>query len=292
MKKSGIGAQIFNRQVLKLHRDRAAEKFEQYNFLFNEVADRLIDKLNDVREDFKVGLDIGCHTGQLLYCLRGTEKIETLFQCDISEKFISHAKKDAFVGDEEFLPIKDNSLDVVLSNLSLHWVNDLPGTLIQIRRTLKKDKLFLASLFGGSTLFELRDALITAEIEVLGGASPRVSPFVDMENAGGLLQRAGFSLPVVDTDLISVVYENPMKLMFDLRGMGEQQAINNCLKKFTNRNVFSRAAEIYKERYANGDGTVTATFEIFFLAAWTPSDNQQQPLERGTGEISLAEVFK
>ena len=292
MKKSGIGAQVFNREVLKLHRDRAAEKFEHYNFLFKEVADRLIDKLNDVREDFKVGLDIGCHTGQILSCLQETNKIETLFQCDISEKFISHVKKDAFVGDEEFLPIRDNSLDVVISNLSLHWVNDLPGTLIQIRRTLKKDRLFLASLFGGSTLFELRDALIAAEIEVLGGASPRVSPFIDMENAGGLLQRAGFSLPVVDTDLISVAYENPTKLMFDLRGMGEQRAIHNCSKTFTNRNVFSRAAEIYKQRYGNSDGTVKATFEIFFLAAWTPSDNQQKPLKRGTGEISLAEVFK
>jgi SAM-dependent methyltransferase len=292
LKKSGIGAQVFNREVLKLHRDRAAEKFEHYNFLFKEVADRLIDKLNDVREDFKVGLDIGCHTGQILSCLQETNKIETLFQCDISEKFISHVKKDAFVGDEEFLPIRDNSLDVVISNLSLHWVNDLPGTLIQIRRTLKKDRLFLASLFGGSTLFELRDALIAAEIEVLGGASPRVSPFIDMENAGGLLQRAGFSLPVVDTDLISVAYENPTKLMFDLRGMGEQRAIHNCSKTFTNRNVFSRAAEIYKQRHGNSDGTVKATFEIFFLAAWTPSDNQQKPLKRGTGEISLAEVFK
>ncbi|MFL2782389.1 MAG: methyltransferase domain-containing protein [Rhodospirillales bacterium] len=292
MKKSEIGDQVFNRGVLKLHRDRAAKKFEEYDFLFKEVAGRLIDNLNDVRGNFKVGLDIGCHTGQILSCLQGTDKIETLFQFDLSEKFIAFSKKNAFIGDEEFLPIKNNSIDVVLSNLSLHWVNDLPGTLIQIKRVLKKDQLFLASLFGGNTLFELRDALITAEIDILGGASPRVSPFIDMENAGTLLQRAGFSLPVVDIDSLTIEYESPLKLMLDLRGMGEQRATHNCSKKFSNRNIFSRAAEIYKARYGNHDGTVNATFEIFFLTAWTPSDNQQKPLKRGTGKISLAEVFK
>jgi len=179
-----------------------------------------------------------------------------------------------------------------VSNLVLHWTNDLPGALLQIRRTLRPDGLFLAAMLGEGTLAELRDCLMAAEIETTGGVSPRVSPFADVRDLGGLLQRAGFTLPVVDRDRIVVTYDNVMKLFADLRGMGEGNALSEQERRFTRRTLVMRAAEIYHERYAGDDGRVSATFNIVYLHGWAPHASQQQPLAPGSAETPLARALQ
>ncbi len=283
--------EVFDRHSVKLHRDRAAQDMTAFDFLFCEVADMVADRLSDMSRRFPLALDVGCHTGQMAKLLAGRGGIEHLLQCDLSEKMVREVGGQKFVCDEEFLAIGDATLDLVLSCLSLHWVNDLPGALIQMRRALKPDGLFLAALFGGETLKELRQVLVAAEIEIVGGASPRVSPFADVKDGGALLQRAGFALPVADTDVLTVSYENPLKLMRDLRGMGEQMATHSRHKSFTRRKILFRAAEIYQEMFGDQSGRVPATFEVITLTAWSPAANQQQPSKRGTGQVSLADVL-
>ena len=283
--------EIFNRKLVKLHRDRAVRGLNNYEFLFCEVAQILGDRLSDIKRRFPVVLDAGCHTGQMAKILKNTSKVDTIIQCDLSEQMVRQASGLRFAADEEFLPVGKGMLDLLISCLSLHWVNDLPGCLIQIRQALKEDGLFLAALFGGETLKELRQALILAETEVLGGASPRVSPFADIQDSGTLLQRAGFALPVVDTDLLTVSYQSPLQLMTDLRGMGEQMSTHTRQKTFTRRDVLLRAAEIYQTNYGDTNGRVPATFEVITLTAWAPSTNQPQPLKRGSGQVGLADAL-
>jgi NADH dehydrogenase [ubiquinone] 1 alpha subcomplex assembly factor 5 len=289
--KAQMSSEIFDRQVVKIHRDRAARGLSEFEFLLCEVADMVADRLSDIRRSFPVALDVGCHTGQIAALLAGRGGIETLLQCDLSEQMARRTSGLKIVADEEYLPIGDGVLDLVVSCLSLHWVNDLPGALIQLRRALKEDGLFLAAFFGGETLKELRQSLIAAESEITGGAGPRVSPYADVRDGGALLQRAGFALPVADTDVLTVSYESPLKLMRDLRGMGEQMATHTRQKSFTRRSIMLRAAEIYQEMFGDSDGRVPATFEIITLTAWSPSASQQQPLTRGTGQVNLADVL-
>jgi NADH dehydrogenase [ubiquinone] 1 alpha subcomplex assembly factor 5 len=289
--KAHMSSEIFDRQAVKIHRDRAAKDLPEFEFLLCEVADMVVDRLSDIRRSFPVALDVGCHTGQIAALLAGRGGIETLLQCDLSEQMVRRTSGLKIVADEEYLPIGDGMLDLVVSCLSLHWVNDLPGALIQLRRALKEDGLFLVAFFGGETLKELRQSLIAAESEITGGAGPRVSPYADVRDGGSLLQRAGFALPVADTDVLTVSYENPLKLMRDLRGMGEQMATHTRQKSFTRRSVLLRAAEIYQEIFGDNDGRVPATFEIITLTAWSPSASQQQPLTRGTGQVNLADVL-
>lgn len=284
-------SEIFDRRALKQHRDRAANGLPEFEFLLHEVGEMLADRLSDIRRHFPLALDVGCHTGQIGRVLAGRGGIETLIQCDLSEQMVRRTPGLKLVADEEFLPIGDSVLDLVISNLSLHWVNDLPGALIQLRRALKADGLFLAAFFGGETLKELRQALVAAESEIKGGAGPRISPFADIRDGGALLQRAGFALPVADTDVLTVSYENPLKLMRDLRGMGEQMATHSRQKSFTGRKILLRAAEIYQEMFGDEAGRVPATFEVITLTAWAPAATQQQPARRGTAQISLADVL-
>lgn len=199
-------------------------------------------------------------------------------------------REPAFVADPEALPVGAASVDLVLSVLSLHGVNDLPGTLVQIRRALRPDGLLLAAFFGGDTLNELRSCLEQAEIEVRGGVSPRVAPFADLRDIGGLLQRAGFALPVTDQDRVTVTYESAFALMRDLRAMGETNALAARERRFTPRSVFLRAAELYQQRHAV-DGRIPATFDINYLTGWAPHDSQQQPLRPGTAQTRLAEAL-
>lgn len=170
--------------------------------------------------------------------------------------------------DEELLPFAPQSFDLIVSNLSLHWVNDLPGTLAQIWQALKPEGLFLATLFGGQTLFELRACLLDAELAVTGGVSPRLSPSIDMQTASALLQRAGFSLPVTDQEIITLSYSDIFALMRDVRGMGETNAHGQRWRKATRREVFLLADRLYKERFARADGRLPATFEVIFLHGW------------------------
>lgn len=197
----------------------------------------------------------------------------------------------AVAAEMDSLPFAAGRFDLAISNMSLHWVNDLPGTLIQIRRALKPDGLFLAALAGGGTLGELRAALTEAELEITGGASPRVAPFVDLRDAGALLQRAGFALPVVDGDVITVRYENALRLMADLRGMGEANAMIAMPRSFTGRQVLLRAAEIYQARHAGPDGRIPATFQIVYLTGWAPDPSQQKPAKPGSATARLADAL-
>ena len=197
----------------------------------------------------------------------------------------------AVAADEEALPFADGSLDLVVSALALQFVNDLPGTLVQIRRALKPDGLFLAALVGGDTLTELRQAFAAAEAEIEDGVSPRVAPFADLRDMGGLLQRAGFALPVTDVDRLTVRYASPLALMHDLRRMGASQCPGGPPPHAARSATLARMMEIYAERFADPDGRIRATFEIVWLSGWAPHASQQQPLRPGSARTRLADAL-
>jgi len=271
---------IFDRTLVRKHRDRAAAGFTAHDFLVREVGERLADRLDDVTRRFPRALDLGCHTGEMADTLRGRGGIESLVQCDLSPGMAARAAangRPTLVVDEEWLPFAPASFDLVISNLSLHWVNDLPGTLVQIRRILKPDGLFLATLLGAGTLAELRQSLMEAELAEEGGVSPRVSPFADVKDLGGLLQRAGFALPVVDADSVAVTYADPMRLLTDLRGMGETNAVAEQRKGLTRRATLLHAIQAYQTRFAGPDGRLPATFQIMALTGWAPHPDQPKP---------------
>ncbi|HEV8389026.1 MAG TPA: methyltransferase domain-containing protein [Dongiaceae bacterium] len=286
-------ARIFDRRLLRARRGRAAADLHAHDFLLAEIAERLADRLSDIARAFPLTLDLGARDGILARTLKGRGGIETLIQSDAAGINALRARSagPALVADEELLPFKPQCFDAVLSNLALHWVNDLPGALAQIQNSLKPDGLFLATLFGTGTLSELRTALMEAELAELGGASPRISPFADLRDAAGLLQRAGFALPVADVDTVTVTYGDIFALLRDLRGMGETNALIDRLKQPTRRAIFARAAAIYQERFADPQGRLPATFQVLFLTGWAPDPSQQQPARRGSGKTSLKDVF-
>ena len=283
--------EIFDRNALRVHRDRAAQKFSEYDFLVREIGARLSDRLLDMARTFPLALDLGARTGGYGPVPGGPGGIEHVVSCELSERMTRQIENSGVVGDPEFLPFAEGRFDLVYSNLDLHWANDLPGCLLQITRSLKPDGLFLAAILGGNTLTELRDVLMAAELDVTGGASPRVSPFAELRDAGALLQRAGLALPVVDTDEITVTYENLFRLLADLRGMGETNTVRERLRKVTRRNIFLRAAELYLERYPAEDGRIRATFEIIYLHGWAPHESQQKALRPGSAKTSLADAL-
>jgi len=282
---------VFDREQVRRNRDRAAPGFDDVDFLVRESADRLTDRLRDIARVFPAALDLGCRTGLLSDFVTGMNGIQTLIQADLSPGMAARADRGgrpAVAADEEWLPFAEESFDLVLSNLSLHWVNDLPGALIQINRALKADGLFLGAMLGGETLKELRDVMAMAEVELRDGLSPRVSPFADLRDAGALMQRAGFALPVIDSDTITVTYGNPLTLMQELRKMGEGNAVTERSRRPLGRDILMRAAELYVERYAGPDGRVPATFEIIYLHGWAPHETQQKPLRPGSARNRLA----
>lgn len=263
--------QIIDRTALRRNRSRAAPGIEEFDFLIENAADDIVDRLNDVKRRFARALDLGCRTGALGRRLLARPDIEFLVSADSSVAMAMQAPGLRMAADEELLPIAEGALDLIVSCLTLHWVNDLPGCLIQARRALKPDGLFLASMFGGATLRELREAFLAAEDEIEGGAGPRVSPFADVRDAGDLLSRAGFKLPVAVTETLTVSYESPLKLIRDLKGMGEANAHAHRRKSFTRRATFLRALAIYQERFGDAQGRVPATFEILTLTSWSPA---------------------
>ncbi len=276
----------FDRRAVRRHRAAAARGSEA-DFLFPDVAGRLADRLDDITRRFPVALELGARRGAFARAMAGKRKTDLLIEADLSPAFARH-----LAVDEENLPFAPSSLDAVISNLALHWVNDLVGTLIQVRMALKPDGLFLAALLGGETLVELRHVLAEAEIIITGGLSPRLSPMVDVRDAGALLQRAGFALPVVDADRIMVTYPDAFSLMRDLRAMGEGNALADRPRTFARRDVFLHAASLYRDRYADHETRIPATFDIIYLTAWAPHASQQQPLRPGSGDISLTEVLR
>lgn len=284
--------EVFDRQLLRLRRDRAAMGIGDYDFLLRDVAGRLMDRLSLVKRDFTRMLDLGAHHGILTEMLKTRAGTAEVFACDMSPRLAARSPVPSVAADEDFLPFRADCMDAVVSNLSLHWVNDLPGALLQIRHALKPDGLFLAAVLGGESLRELRESLMQAELAVTGGASPRVSPFIDMRDMGGLLQRAGFALPVVDSDTITVDYPHALKLMQDLRGMGASNATRNRLMIPTRRAVLLEAARIYQEKFGSATGRVPATFQVIYAIGWKPHDSQQKPLKPGTAAVRLADALK
>lgn len=281
----------FDQDLAIWRRNRAAGTFAAHDFLFREVASRLAERLDDIKRAFPLAVDLGARSGLLRPLLAGRAGIATLIEVEAAARLADTGSGLSLIAAPDFLPLAPGSADLVLSNLALHGINDLPGALIQARRALRPDGLFLATLFGGETLRELRACLLDAELEVLGGVSPRVAPFLDVRDAGGLLQRAGLALPVADRETITVSYPDAFALMTELRGMGESNPLAARRRAFTPRGLMLRMAELYAERHGDADGRIPATFEILTLTGWAPAATQQQPLRPGSATASLADAL-
>jgi SAM-dependent methyltransferase len=282
---------IFDRTLLARRRARVAASAASHDFLLARVADDLAERLSIVRRTFPLAANIGAHHGLVSQRISGIAGVQRIVDVDGTAELLTGAPGSRVVADDEALPFADASLDLVVSGLSLQLVNDLPGALVQIRRALKPDGLLLASLLGGATMHELREAWLAAEAEISGGASPRVAPFADVRDMGALLQRAGFALPVVDSDTVTVTYANPLALMREVKAMGASNMLTARRRTPVTRGLLLRGAEIYAERFAGADGRVPATFEILTLTAWAPDASQPQPLRPGSAKARLADAL-
>jgi SAM-dependent methyltransferase len=285
---------LFDRTLHRKRLDRAAGGFAAADFLQRRAAADLVERLEVIMRDLPVAVDLSARNGAFAQALAGSEaaqRVGLLIEADLSAVMLAGRAGPRVVLDEERLPFAAESLDLIVSTLGLHWTNDVVGALVQIRRALKPDGLFLGSFLGGSTLTELRQALTDAESEILGGAGSRVSPFADSRDAAGLLQRAGFALPVADVDRVKVSYEHPLKLLGDLRQMGETNVLADRHPRALTRTLLARASEIYAERFSGPDGRVSATFEIVTLTGWAPHASQQQPLQPGSAKMRLADAL-
>jgi SAM-dependent methyltransferase len=286
---------LFDRALHRRRLDRAAAAFGGANFLKARAAGDLVERLEAIVRSFPLAVDLGARDGGFARALAASPaaavRVGTLIEADLSQRMLAGRGRVSVQLDEEALPFASESLDLVVSSLALHWVNDLPGALVQIRRALKPDGLFMASILGGATLTELRQALVAAEAELSDGAGPRIAPFADTFDAAGLLQRAGFALPVADIDRVTVRYAHPMKLMADLRAMGETNALTERARQPLSRAVLARACTIYAERFADPDGRVRASFDIVTMTGWAPHPDQQQPLKPGSAKMRLADAL-
>jgi SAM-dependent methyltransferase len=281
---------IVDRALLRA-RQRRALALGPATFLLDRVAEELADRLGAVLRTFPCGLDLDTPTDAVRRVLVGTGKVDRLIAANaLAAEEAGHSGL-AVAADAEALPFRDGALDLVVSGLALHFVNDLPGTLVQIRRALKPDGLLVAALLGGDTLTELRQAFAAAEAEIEGGLSPRVLPFADLRDLGALLQRAGFGLPVTDVDRLTVRYASPLALMQELRRMGATNPLVDRRRRPLRRATLARMLEIYGERFADPDGRIRATFEIVYLSGWAPHDSQQQPLAPGSARTRLADAL-
>jgi SAM-dependent methyltransferase len=275
---------VFDRSLLRRRMARSMrEGFA--DFLVARAVDDLEERLAVVLRQFPRALDIGTPTPAAAEALRRHSRVESVVR-------LAHLPEPgAVVGDEERLPFGHGRFDLAVSLLSLQAVNDLPGSLIQIRMALKPDGLFIGCLLGGATLTELRQAFTQAEADLEGGASPRVAPFADVRDAGALLQRAGFALPVADSEIVRVRYADPFALMRDLRAMGFTNSLVHRRQTPLRRATLMRAAAIYAERFADPDGRIPATFEMVWLSGWVPHESQQKPLRPGSAKVRLADAL-
>ncbi|XP_012522373.1 arginine-hydroxylase NDUFAF5, mitochondrial [Monomorium pharaonis] len=293
---------VFDRNAKLLQRERAAKDadVQLYDYLKDEVGDRLADRIFDIKRKFGRALDLGCgrgHVSKRILC----ESVEELVLADMSPSLLEQAetmegvKVKREVVDEENLSFESDSFDMVISCLSLHWVNDLPGCFRRINNSLKNDGVFMAAVFGGDTLYELRSSLQLAEFERHGGISPHISPFVEIRDIGSLLTRANFTMLTIDTDEIVIGYPSMFELMWDLKGMAESNAARNR-NLHLSRDTLIAAASIYKELYGKTreDNTtfVPATFQIIYMLGWKPDASQPKPLQRGTGQVSLKDLYR
>ncbi len=275
---------VFDKKSIQRKRNRAAETIDQHNFLFDWALKQIQERLEPIKRDYPLALQIGNRT-----------KIENLSEFKIQKLFTTDTASQLnsnIIADEEILPFKSNSFDLVLSPLNLHSNNDLPGTLSQIQNTLKPDGLFVAALLGGETLHELRQTFQRVEMQLSNGLSPRVFPFADMPQMGALMQRANFNLPVIDSEKVTVTYDNIFKLMHDVRMMGEGNVIIDRNKSFTSRTFFQLAGQHYQDNFTESDGRIHATFEVIFILGWKPHESQQKPLRPGSAKNRLSDALK
>ncbi len=275
---------IFDRHAVRLHRERAAGRVAAVEPILRDAAERLLDRLDDTTHRFSQALDLGGR-GIVAPLLRA-RGIATVC-LDLSPRMAARNGGPAVAGDEERLPFAPGSFDLVVASLSLHWVNDLPGALIQLRRALRPDGLLLASLPALGTLASLRSALTQAEAAASGGASPRVSPFAELPDCAALLQRAGFALPVADMDEMTILYADPLGLLRDLRDAGETNAVRQRHRAIPPRDLFPAALANLPQQ----EGRTQAVLRLAMLTGWAPAPTQPVPLERGTGQVSLAKLF-
>jgi SAM-dependent methyltransferase len=287
---------VFDRQLLRARRARAAG-LGPSTFLVERVAQDLADRLATVLRRFERAVDLGTPTDAARRALAASGKVGTVIAADALAPARSKPGSTAgdralaVVADEEALPFRYASLDLVVSALALQFVNDLPGTLIQIRRALQPDGLLLAALAGGDTLAELRQAFAEAEAEIENGVSPRVAPFADVRELGALLQRAGFALPVTDSERITVRYATPLALMHDLRRMGATNPLRERSRRPLKRATLARMMQVYAGRFSDPDGRIRATIEVVWLSGWAPHASQQQPLAPGSARRRLADAL-
>jgi SAM-dependent methyltransferase len=280
------GATIFDRKLLRARRRRARLLGAEV-FLLDRVAEDMAERLSTVKRSFARAVDLGTPADAVRKALAATGQVGTILATEPDAALLDD-QFPRIAADEEALPFADASLDLVVSALSLQFVNDLPGTLIQIRRALRPDGLFLAALIGGDSLSELREAFALAESEIEGGISPRVAPFADLRDMGGLMQRAGFALPVIDTDRLIVRYGSILVLMRELRRMGATNSLIERRRAPLRRATLARLSDIYCHRFADPDRRLRATFEIVWLLGWAPHGSQQKPLKPGSAAQRLA----
>ena len=280
---------IFDRQLTRARKLRALRaRVEGADFLIQRAAEDLAERLSTVERHFARAAAINCLTDAAAAVLSRSGKAGGIVRIE-GEAELLGGGGSVMQGDR--IPLEPESIDLAVSLLTLHEANDLPGQLIQIRRALRPDGLFLGALAGGGTLAELRESLLAAETELAGGAAPRVSPFTDVRDAGALLQRAGFALPVADVESVVVRYASMFHLMADLRAMGATNALSARSRKPASRALFARAAAIYAERFSDADGRVRATFSLLWLSGWAPHASQQKPLKPGSATVSLKTVL-
>lgn len=284
---------IFDRSLLRLRRQRAMQRpLAGSDFLLRHVAADISLRLQPVQREFGLALDALSPTSQIADALRQSGKVSEVVRMDMALAAFHADQRLAVIGDDETPPFAPLTFNLIVSALSLQAVNDVPGALAQFRRMLKADGLFIAVTLGAATLGELRHALAQAESEMLGGVSPRVAPFVDVRDMGSLLQRAGFALPVCDSDTLTVRYPHMLALMADLRAMAATNILEERRRTSPGRRFFLRVAEIYAARFADPDGRIRASFELVWALGWAPHDSQQKPLKPGSAQMRLAEALK
>ncbi|HNQ91964.1 MAG TPA: methyltransferase domain-containing protein [Alphaproteobacteria bacterium] len=272
---------LFNKSHLQAHRLRAEKENKSgADFLLRWAEMEMRERLSDIKREFGKALLLSPAPSQTFtaFLLNKAEEIDTRSDIDLAK--------------DEIFPCEPNSYDLIVSFFDLHHINDLVGWLIQIRKSLKEDGAFIACMTGGETLHELRQSMMLSEIEVMGGASPRVLPFATKQQMGDLMQRVGFTLPVVDSETITGSYRDLYHLMSDLRAMGETNCLTDRYKSFTPSRLFYEASNLYTREYTEKDGRIAATFEIIFMIGWSPADTQQKPLHRGSGQIRLSSVLE
>jgi NADH dehydrogenase [ubiquinone] 1 alpha subcomplex assembly factor 5 len=282
---------LFDRKLLRERRARFAHEIAAREFVLAHVAREIAERVELMLRPFPLALDLGAYHGLLGRKVAELPSVGAMIYAESALAFAALCPRPALVCDEDLLPFKDASLNLIVSGLALHRVNDLPGALIQIRRALAPDGLFMAALLGAGALSELREALIEAEAETEGGASPRVAPFGDVRAYGALLQRAGFALPVADAETLTVHYANPGEVMHEIRALGGGNVLLARSRRPLARRTLQRAEEIYRARHTTPDGKVSASFEIVYLSGWSPDPSQQKPLKPGSAARRLADAL-